>query len=140
MQSPSTGPIGSVQVLATLESMDRPSPQTSHVFNPSSVRSEGGEQSSPVDLPRRISRLPPLPTIPVSYPGFSAGVAGPSAIQRYFFVAIRRGHTRGVYSSWAEAEKQILVSCRVCDSLRLCEKRPFGRQADNPGVERIATG
>ncbi|OXB34996.1 hypothetical protein LQV05_001020 [Cryptococcus neoformans] len=62
------------------------------------------QESSPQSLPPaasscRISRLPPLPSIPHAGP--------PRSAQRYLYFGVRRGFSSGVYTDWQEAEKQI---------------------------------
>ena len=79
-------------VLTALETIDSP--------NVSSIPAPDGRPTTP--SARRTSPLPPLPTIPHAGPS-----SGP---QRYFYVAVKRGHVPGVYPSWPEAEKQIVVS------------------------------
>jgi hypothetical protein len=60
------------------------------------------QQAVPGSTFRRISPLPPAPTIPYAGPS-----TGP---QRFFYVAVRQGHVRGVYTAWRDAEKQVVVS------------------------------
>jgi hypothetical protein len=60
------------------------------------------QQAVPGSAIRRISPLPPAPTIPYAGPS-----TGP---QRFFYVAVRQGHVRGVYTEWRDAEKQVAVS------------------------------
>lgn len=131
---PPSAPVGAVDVLATLKSIDSPSSTASYddvppldlrpaypqAGPPSASPAQEGVAPGPT---RRISRLPPPPTI---YPGYYAtasssswtgsaasGAAGPSRQQRYFYVGVRRGHQQGVYTCWSQAEKQIIVSCEV---------------------------
>ena len=40
----------------------------------------------------------------------SDSVAGPSTFRRFTYVGVRRGHRSGVYDSWPEAERQMMVS------------------------------
>ncbi len=88
--------MSSPEVLASLETIDKPFPaSTGFAYTPAF-------SSSPV---RRISRLPPAPTVPV---------AGPSnESQRYLYVGVRKGHRVGVYNRWGEAELQVIVSVLV---------------------------
>lgn len=48
----------------------------------------------------RISRLPPTPTLPS---------AAPSSRNRYYYIGVRSGKVPGVYTSWTDAEKQMLM-------------------------------
>lgn len=56
---------------------------------------------------RRISPLPPMPTVPRAAGSSSKGP------QRYLFIAVRRGHRPGVYTEWTQAEVQLSVSLSV---------------------------
>ena len=105
-----------VSILATLETIDGPQQNTLRDIdipaldlssrNPASC-STSSPSTETERLPVRISRLPPVPTIPSNAHNSQAG---PSAPQRYFFIGIRCGHTRGVYSDWTKAECQVNVS------------------------------
>jgi hypothetical protein len=90
--------------MANLEIVDKSLPTQPQPELEAGFKSTPGASSSRL----RVSRLPPTPSIP------SAGFSGPS---RYMFVAVRSGHRAGVYTDWAEAEKQLIVSVEV---VRVC--------------------
>jgi hypothetical protein len=93
-------------ILSNLELIDKPLATTS---TSPLIRPVTNSRASSGTGTKRVSRVPPTPSVPS---------AGPSSPSRYLYVAVRSGHTRGVYTDWFEAERQLIVSVG-CEGVRL---------------------